>query len=189
VLGPKALFEALSGQTWTAAGKLVNRTDPKSGRNLTPLVQVDKFNVRTDKPGTGSDLGNGVCFRDPDGNPYLYFPAQVPTPDITKPNAYVGNWNGSGTVPMYNWRDCSTILTQAGSNLSQPDMQYLLGDGRKSPPYPTAAAPDGAITAGETASTTGPYILWAAGPDGLYGISNNKTDDVANFDFPAAYRK
>jgi prepilin-type N-terminal cleavage/methylation domain-containing protein len=202
VLGPKAMFEALASQTWNGSA-LVAKTDPKSGRKLAPLIQVDRFHVETNgpgtSPGTGTNLGNGVCFRDPDGNPYLYFPALVPKPDINNVNAtsggFVGNWSGTGPAPLYNWRDCSGITSKTNSSLSLADMRYLLGDGKKSPPYTaadsTAAPQNGKIDATETAASTSPYLLWAAGLDSSYGLSasGNKTDDVANFDFPPLYRK
>ena len=58
------------------------------------------------------------------------------------------------------------------SALSLGDMRRLMGD----------TDSNGTIDAGETAATSEPYILWSAGPDGVFGYHNGKCDDVANFE-------
>ena len=52
---------------------------------------------------------------------------------------------------------------------------------------------NGLVDTGEQAASTGPYLLWAAGPDGFYGpithpsttlagpVEIGKCDDVTNF--------
>jgi prepilin-type N-terminal cleavage/methylation domain-containing protein len=188
--GCTALFQALSGTIYNKATK---QFDPirssKSGRPQPPLIQVDKFNVKTNILSGATPL---VWFRDSSDQPFLYFPAAVPQPDVTQANRYVFHYTGTGGVPLYNHTDCPNDPGTGQPYLSVTDMQYLLGDGKKSPPFgiSDAAPPNGKIDTGETAVKL-PYLLWAAGADGNFGIAaDGKTDDVIlNLDVPPPYRK
>jgi hypothetical protein len=66
-------------------------------------------------------------------------------------------------------------------------MRLMLGD----------VSLDGAMNADETPASTGPYLVWSAGPDGAYGpvpdprplspqqrrLLRSRVDDVTNFPF------
>ncbi len=100
---------------------------------------------------------------------YLYFPARVPEPDIHVGSQYVNNTG----LCMYNQANCPGTISLA-------DMRKILGDNK---------TVNGRIDAGETESSTAPYLIWGAGPDGAYGLDpiNNKSDDVTNFPVPVQY--
>ena len=112
--------------------------------------------------------------------------------NITVGEAYVNDVGhppaaGAGGVTKYNASDNLQFFTRI-DDASLPNalarMRAFMGDynnnGRidSSPPAP---AP------GEQARATKSYLLWAAGPDGLYGPTEatqtavSKCDDVANF--------
>jgi len=131
---------------------------------------------------------------DIDGQPILYYVARsggtnihvvdsfvalwVPPPPSAPPNAVLA------PMPLFN------VFDNAGP---YPDglyrMRLMLGD----------VSLNGAIDADETPASTGPYLLWSAGPDRYYGpppdadprpLSSNDrrklrshVDDVTNFQF------
>jgi hypothetical protein len=70
-------------------------------------------------------------------------------------------------------------------------MRYMLGDGTKPAPPGTIRGPNGYIDSGDVPATIGPFILWSGGDDATFGFDTTgyKSDDVANFEFPALYRK
>ena len=155
-----------------------------------PYIQPDKFLISgtTDYDSTINDV---------DGNPYLYFPGNK--------GANIGTYNGTtnygyasiympasaaagAIAPMYNCNDntlASVIAQQLGpAPTGWPTatpwtwataMQTTLGDTGTGTAGSTP--PDGMIDGSETPATTGPYLLWGAGPDQLWG----STDDVTNF--------
>ena len=96
---------------------------------------------------------------------------------------YVADYNHNGTVaaksPMYDRAD--------GSDITLEHMRYILGDGDKA----TNRTPNGYIDSTDVPRSTAPYLLWAAGPDTIFGFDsvNSKTDDVTNFDIPPQYLK
>lgn len=111
---------------------------------------------------------SGGTIQDSSSKDFLYFPARVPAPDIHVGSQYVNNTG----LCMYNQADCGVI------NISH--MRKILGD--------TNA--NGRIDAGETESSTAPYLLWGAGPDNAYGLNAAAiptTDDVTNFPIPVQY--
>jgi prepilin-type N-terminal cleavage/methylation domain-containing protein len=121
-----------------------------------------------------------------DGNdkPILYYPCLNPQATINLPGPgslagmFVAGADPTGpgdlantAVPMYRGTDNSTWLPIA-------TFRKKLGD--------TSA--DGVIVAPEQAVTRGNYILWTAGPDGIFGENPNvaanspdRVDDVTNF--------
>ncbi len=109
--------------------------------------------------------GNAIL--DASDSPILYYTARPGNPNPAATNGL----EGTAANSLYNSLQAPTAF------LSTNSMRYLLGD----------TSVNGQINAGETPATTGPYILWAAGPDGAYGISPvNATeaarcDDVTNF--------
>jgi prepilin-type N-terminal cleavage/methylation domain-containing protein len=168
----------------------------------------------------------GLAIADSWGNPILYYAANPGHPSITVDgnsgsfgsisgngglsNSYVGS--APGVTPgagvftpatpcssLYNYSDNDTAALNASVGAGTfpntfPDisvMEAMLGD----------YGHQGYISPGETAATTGAFLLWSAGPDGVYGpiqasqnISNfkagttsqvknwvNQCDDVTNF--------
>jgi len=123
---------------------------------------------------------------DTHGNPYLYFPA-FKGANISATNGFVAyNAGASGmtapagatvttTTPMYNYADNAIIINN--KLFTQAQMETALGD----------LNTNGMIDAGEVPASTGPYLLWGAGPDDAYGaplLSNGTygvSDDVTNF--------
>jgi prepilin-type N-terminal cleavage/methylation domain-containing protein len=117
----------------------------------------------------------GLALLDSNDNAILYFPG---TGRKTGPGiAYINN--GTSTVANYN--NCvynasnNPVLpmTKDGDGVPKGGMRMLMGDTDE----------DGIISGNEKAATNEPFILWSAGPDGIYGYDDNgKCDDVANFD-------
>jgi prepilin-type N-terminal cleavage/methylation domain-containing protein len=139
---------------------------PIGGRVYGPYLQPDKFKMR------------GLAILDTEGNPILYFPASPAKPNIHAANGYVGTSSSS----LYNANDGEIFFRQPGDTNNTNSvhiLQSMLGD----------TSLDGQIGPGETEATTGPYLLWSAGPDGIFGplqgdISSTaiqKCDDVTNF--------
>jgi hypothetical protein len=144
-----------------------------------PYVQPDKFIIG----GTDNDPTNGnfsdATINDRDNHPILYYvaaPGAAINNNNVKSGGYVGlqapTASGYATRPMYNAYDNATYLSLA-------ELQFILGDRDNS----------GYIDAGESATTTAPFLLWSAGADGKFGRLNGKTDDVTNFDIPPDLRK
>ncbi|MBV8780735.1 MAG: prepilin-type N-terminal cleavage/methylation domain-containing protein [Phycisphaerae bacterium] len=181
------------------------------GQVYPPYLQADKFKMR------------GLSILDYFGNPILYYPANPAKPIVTSQmntgsfgsptgNSLIGTSPGiapgaapvTPTVPcvsMYNYSDNDTNAVQAAipdTNIPNtfPDItvvEAMLGN----------YAHNGYINPGETANSTTPFLLWSAGPDGVFGpveaqqnLSNfngststqikgyvAKCDDVTNFAF------
>jgi len=106
---------------------------------------------------------------------------------------YVRDYPDANPPPMYNHKDALIDPAPATAfYFSLTDMRYLLGDGLRSPTGTASQPTNGAIDPGEVPAATLPYLLWSAGTDGIYGFDStttNKTDDVANFEFPSTYRR
>lgn len=161
--GQAVLYSALMGIDQT--GKVI--ADPKSGRPRPALINSESFRT--------SDANALYQICDSALHPYLYFVALTPSPNIRIAQRFVWN-NGARTapLPLYNYADCPNFANGLA------DMQALMGDTNK----------NGLIDPTETPSYTGPYILWAAGPDGLYGLDGNgKSDDITTFALPSQYAR
>ena len=159
--------------------------DQFTGNVYGPLIQSDKFPVGGTKD---ADNFQDAVLLDPYGNPILYYPA-LPTHGTLAgtAGAFVAKFDPTATasgnqMPLYNTYD---NLQPYGAGmtttyLSTAEMQYILGN----------RATPGTLAATETPTTTAPYILWTAGPDGIYGRSlDGKTDDITNFDMPTDLAK
>jgi prepilin-type N-terminal cleavage/methylation domain-containing protein len=152
-----------------------------------PYLPPDKFKTR------------GLAILDSFGNPILYYAANPAHPTITVQgaaanygskssvggvsNSYVGTAPGvtpglapaTPTAPcqsLYNYSDNDTVALNAANGSTTdfipafPDicvMQAMLGD------YNMNGYIDSTATTTETAATTAPFLLWSAGPDGVYG--------------------
>jgi prepilin-type N-terminal cleavage/methylation domain-containing protein len=168
----------------------------QGGKTWGPYLKPENFKVQ------GLDL----CDRD--GNPILYFPATPGGSNVNKANGYVAKLNRTAAtpaVPLYNANDNVTIFrrpSETGDDEAVTRIQCICGDYSGS----SYAGPEGAGAVGsnqnwgqDTAFAPKTFILWAAGPDGLYGptnvinnasstsdwLSNSKAtemcDDVTNF--------
>jgi prepilin-type N-terminal cleavage/methylation domain-containing protein len=116
-------------------------------------------------------------FIDHNAAPILYFVANSQADPAT---AYAGD----GPTNRWNREQNSYSNTpnkHPGANtkvvdLTLPSFRRMLGD----------VSRDGKLTGSEKATYTGAYILWSAGPDGLYGFDNPALslpcDDVLNFE-------
>ena len=112
----------------------------------------------------------GFALRDGNDNAILYYPATGRKPDLA-----TGPYVGTDGTAFYNANHNSNQV------LPLESMRRLLGDKNF----------DGAIGTGETAAHTGPYLLWSAGSDGVYGFigTATKSDDVTNFNPPGEFVK
>ncbi len=160
-----------------------------SGKIYGPYVQPDKFKIST----TNGIIDASAKILDADGNPILYYPA---TPGVMSAAHYVYNEPPPGTAnyanappaydrPYYNAYDNLSMITEV-------ELQTIMG--ADTTPAPTGT---GAVASNKSAVYTGPYLLWSAGPDGIYGRKGSgptpqpgdKTDDITNFDLPPDLRK
>lgn len=152
-----------------------------------PYLRPEQFKVRRSPP--PAPPPNDVTYPPPqpfvmvdiDDQPILYYVAAAAKPNIHLPDTYVAIAYRAPS-PMFNVYDNSGLYLDGLYR-----MRLMLGD----------VSLDGAIDANESAATTGPYIVWSAGPDGLYGpvpdplpltppqrrALRSKVDDVANFQF------
>jgi prepilin-type N-terminal cleavage/methylation domain-containing protein len=154
---------------------------PIGGRVLGPYLQADKIKTR------------GLALLDRQGNPILYFPASPGKPNIHAANGYAG----TDSHAMYNvtdnevfFRAATTTGLEATNTNSVRELQMLLGDYGDST---GTGIHNGQIDPGETEASTAAYILWSAGPDGIYGPARiagtdltkpqatSNYDDVTNF--------
>jgi hypothetical protein len=134
-------------------------------------------------------------FVDGENDPILYFPANLAKDriDITSGKNYVEDQSDYTVTPtwIYNFADNADTIYFAGPQMFRMMLGDLNGDGK----IDASAAPP------ESAATKGAYILYSAGPDGLYGpldknggrlstvpVSANdkkqaveRSDDVTNF--------
>ena len=120
---------------------------------------------------------------DRNSSPILYFPATPGAVAGALPNGFVApiytpiSPNGNLPTPSVFIFDDNAAYLAPGANAFNPAnltrggwqvMAYRLGDTNF----------DGTIEApGETAVTTGPYLLWTAGPDGIFGSDDDVMSD------------
>ena len=136
-----------------------------SNKKYGPYLQPDKFRT------------HGLAIVDKKDNPILYFPAPPGHPNIHLAQGYATvtpNVNGNS---LYNLADGEVFFREAGepdiSNAptnafaSVHTMMVMLGDTGANGAIDVDANHGGRV---EKELTTGPYLLWAAGPDGIYGI-------------------
>lgn len=208
--GAHALYTALmlrNNVRVTRVGTTVGGSAPYG-----PFLDSGKIKVSSDmgQPFQNNTKYTGNVFIcDGEGRPILYAPAYPLPLQYTKtstatPSAF---YVGDGSVPNAPPRmfDIQAMPAQVpdptGTSWITP-----FTDRRSSPTYTTplnvmralmgdttgaSNQGDGIIdtTAGETAATTAPYILWASGEDGYFGLDGDgKSDDVTNFPLPAQFQ-
>ena len=189
--------------------------DVAQGKVYGPYVPPDKLKIASQASIIAGNptpaLDNTDVILDSQGNPILYFAATPRKPDIT----VIANVNGVA-VPGFVARGslgvgcCAAMLYDADQNLYLDNLHpgvatYIDGATVSAFTRTADATPantalfrmrvilgdtnaDGIIGVGETAATTGPYLLWSAGVDGYFGpddpanpSSVSKCDDVTNF--------
>ena len=132
------------------------------GKAYGPYLQPDRYTL--------NPVGGLQILNEKDGQPILYYPASPKKPNITIAGGYLAV-NAGLVRPLYDYGDNSTVGTPP---LPIAAMRQLLGDLNN----------NGAIDPGEKAAFDGPYILWTAGRDGIFGFDTKLlTDDIANVDF------
>jgi hypothetical protein len=132
------------------------------GKKTAPYLNPEKFRVR------------GCAILDADDKPILYFPAKTSKPDLTrllstggKPfidmNGYAQAASGaSQNAALYNANDNLQFFKRyddTDDTRAMGRFAAMLGDVNN----------NGIIDPGEQAVSTGPFLLWAPGPDGFYG--------------------
>lgn len=156
------------------------------GKTYGPYIQPDKFQLG------GIDTVNrtDATILDREGNPILYYPATPGTREITALNGFIANpavgYAPNMARPLYNANDnFSSPGPPVKPLMSMFELRYILGDRNNNGQLDPVAMP------AESAATTAAYLLWSAGPDGIYGRdpAKGKTDDVTNFDMPSDLRK
>jgi len=175
------------------------------GKVYGPYLATDRFHVGDPASPKTPNSANVLLWTILDSNdqPILYFPAAPQKLRINMTTNYVGkNQTASPQILyMYNLADnlglqsvsplddqVHTIFTRANDNNDAKRMGILLGD--YDPANPSASTNyNSGIDGNEHAATTGPYILWSAGPDGIFGTDSitptakelQNCDDVTNF--------
>lgn len=167
-----------------------------------PYLDADKFNVRKttdpDLTGAGYVYGPDAVLLDNNDMPILYYPARLKMPDVSTAPATSDPFTPTGLVAdqgyeyspgaLYNAYDNrgDTAGDVPGLTLEDPrtnadhedhlSLAEMLGDKNQ----------NGFIDEGETAATTGPYLLIASGSDPFRFDPDSGTwyaiSPVANFD-------
>jgi type II secretory pathway pseudopilin PulG len=155
------------------------------GKVYGPYLQPDKFKVAdgvNDKDIIGRIIPLG-CLLDSNGSPILYYPAHAKV-DISQPKKFIDASTYPVTTCLYNYADNDMgVITPATTTDPFTDItvfEAMMGD----------LNGNGGIEGTEKAAYTGDYLLWSAGPDGLFGLEAGKplnydnvkkSDDVTNF--------
>ena len=172
-LGSQILYRALIGADITG----VNDGSPGPGFRIRtggkvwgPYLQSDRFRI-----------ANGKIL-DRYRMPILYYAANG-KPNINLPGGYIDDRSVTAAArPLYDVSQNKSDDRAVGLNLVR--FRLMLGDDTV-----INGGIDGAPAADppETAAHTGPFILWSAGPDQLYGPDANnvqeveRSDDITNF--------
>lgn len=158
------------------------------GRVWGPYLRPESFKLY-------NQANKAPLIADVDGQPILYYVARASKPNIHMPDGFVALSLGP-TAPVYpddypTPPALSPLFNVFDNSGPYPDglyrMRLMLGD----------VSLNGAIDADETPASTGPYLLWSAGPDSAYGpvpdprpLSPKQrrelrghVDDVTNFQF------
>lgn len=161
----------------------------QGGQVFGPYLRVGQFKIGDpNAPDSATPNPLEMCLLDGNNKPILYYPAR-PGPVIL-----AGTINGAstfisgGSQSVFNFTD--NYLAPPKDYVSNSQFMAVMGD----------LDLDGKIMASETAASTGPFVLWTAGPDGKFGPPDDqlvtgggasgrtknaalvaKCDDVTNF--------
>jgi len=164
-------------------GIMGNADDVCRGQVYPSYLNVERFRF-----GQNAAVPRYSAILDNQGNPILYFPL-TPTLPGQGWTSICDRWNPAAAPgalnyhPAYDlrdndapfWRQADIFPPNPAAPLAR--MRVMLGDLNN----------NGVIDAGETPPPTLPYLLWSAGPDGLYGPADptnpsnvTNCDDVTN---------
>jgi len=113
-------------------------------------------------------------------HPILYYSANKGADPANKsvPNGAFVN-TAYDAQALFNYDDnpvSANLRLDIAPNILKPKvMQFRLGDTGDG----TGAVPDGFLEPNETAAALGPYLVWAAGPDGYFGTDDDVVDNGA----------
>lgn len=178
VTGPQILcwgLAALGPATQDGADGPGFRTLASVGRVRGPYIVPDKFKFTA--------MDDTAEILDPWGNVFLYYPARPGHPSISGAHTFVADStnaaDGNPATPLYD-----AVYSWYWMNTpANPSTWALVKPGSTNPPSPPSeSALETLLGAGSTGAAatpkyTGPYIIWSAGVDGLYG----NTDDITTF--------
>jgi prepilin-type N-terminal cleavage/methylation domain-containing protein len=183
------------------------------GRSYGPYLNAEQVKSISDPTAPAATIitnGEHCLLADSYGNPILYVPAypvplnytitainktptnpyvaKGPTATAPAPNPFYDFNAIPAQVPDPNTSSTATIVPFHNSKYSQAgleEVRVMLGDTNKDGVIDTTATPP------EQAATTGPYLLWSAGPDGRFGINETslKSDDICNFEVAGPFRE
>jgi type II secretion system protein G len=170
------------------------RANPPQGQVHQPYLNVDRFHYGTLNgivvtpwaPGAVIDDSKTVI-ADRNNNVILYYPRNLAAPTPTTMAKYVGpskNYPPKSTDPVYDTTDFDQSNFNPFVNLQLiqsaiPGSAYL--------PKIRAITTSPTLSPGEMINN--PYLLWSAGPDGIFGpqlntaksMTTDQDDDVTNF--------
>jgi type II secretory pathway pseudopilin PulG len=187
VTSPQIGSKVLADSLIAPADKTVDNEDGPGfrlragGKVYGPYLQPDKFKIAdgaTNKDILGRVIPIG-CLLDSGGRPILYYPAHNQQAVISTAGAFISN----STASLYNYADNDMgVIAPSASNYPFTDIKMfeaMMGDVGSN-------GGNGAIDGSEKAASTGPYLLWSAGPDGLFGpMGKNgqlKASDIPTYD-------
>lgn len=197
-----------SSKSWLALKALPAGVTPVNGEYWTyfdPIDLLDGPGFRVRRGGkpygpylqVGKIKSQGVYLLDPDSNPIAYFAAKPGRADVTKapaastPGPYVDLSQVDKPAPLYDAYDNFELFRHDEPfNATDPivlkRIQIMMGDYK----------PNGYIESAESETAISqPFVLWGAGPDGVFGPTGytptmvaadnakavNDCDDVTNF--------
>lgn len=174
-LGANVASGGVGGAGWAEYGYSDGKDGPgfrvRVGSKPYPgYLQPEKFKIR------------GLAVLDNWGNPILYFPARPG--NVAKTPGWVLLANGG--TPVFNAGDNITFFYRPSDTDNTKAMKRMSALVVKD-----TTDFDGTVPTGASAASTGPFLLWSAGPDGKYGVDYananptkdeiGKNDDIANF--------
>ena len=157
-----------------------------SGRVYGPYLPPERFKVRT--PGVATEPNPPgyltMCILDRYDKPILYFPASATKPNITVTANGVPGFvhsdapTGNGPQSEFSMYDADDNFVHFRRSATDPDavrrMRLMLGDRDMNGIIQSAT--------GEAAATTGPFLLWSAGPDEQFGPNADAAPDRTTLD-------
>lgn len=147
--------------------RLFGPTNEIQGKVYGPYLQPDQFKLGDGNGGAVDDFAT-VFIADSEGNAILYFPARPAKSSINVDDGYIAQSEAS----MY---DADDNISPFGTD-GLEKIRAMLGDYDNSGGINTNTA-SGIV---ENAFHQGPYLLWAAGRDGVFGpILTDKSDPAA----------
>jgi prepilin-type N-terminal cleavage/methylation domain-containing protein len=161
-----------------------------SGKVYGPYLDAGKFKIGYALDNTGQPIKYLPVLLDIFGNAILYYPAAPGTPQGNLGYSNPSNYNPANPplIPRFNAFDNSGMALPAPKDAQHPNAWMNNAD------FNTLAAGCGSP----------PYLLWTAGQDGVFGLTNatygtdangnpialtGKTGNIANFDMPANLKK